>query len=161
MVWNLRKLADKEGTVSIQPARHPATHHSKALTRVVCTLVLICIVVVPGIASAAIIGSEETMIHLNAAMSTLETAMAEGKNGNAAEASRLVGEAIANTREAISAMPSDPHGRQAIDMLHEAMAFLHQAVKVGNEGLAKKAADHVMVALDFTEAAMEHVHHAH
>ncbi|HIO22401.1 MAG TPA: hypothetical protein EYN18_08420 [Nitrospirales bacterium] len=126
--------------------------------RVVCLFILACFMVVPGIAIAIMGGSAETITHLNAPMSILEIAMTEGKSGNAVEVSRLADDAIALTKEAISTMPSDPHGRQAIDMLYEAMAPLHDAVKVWNEGLARKATDYVSVALDFTDAAMGHVH---
>ncbi len=116
----------------------------------------------PQLATADIAGAEEAVSNMNAAMTTIEKAMKENRRGHAEGVSKLAKAAITQSEAAIKAMPShDPHGRQAIDLLKEAIIHLQVVTRVSTARGAKKAAADAMSALDFVDAALMHVQHAH
>jgi len=120
------------------------------------------LLLVPQLATADIAGAEEAVSNMNAAMTTIEKAMKESKGGDAEGASELARVAITQSEAAIKALPShDAHGRQAIDLLKEAITHLQVVARVSTDLGAKKAGSDVMSALDFVDAALMHVQHAH
>ena len=133
------------------------------ISRVLLCLGFVCLfLLLPPLATADIPGAEEAITHMDVAMTTIEKAMKGSKGGHADTVSTLAREAITHSEAAIKVMPlHDGHGRQASDLLKEAITHLHGAVETSGKGSAKKAGADVMSALDFVEAALMHVQHAH
>ena len=117
---------------------------------------------IPQLAIAEIPGAEEAVTNMNAAMATIKEAIKESKSGHAKDVAELAKVAIRQSEFAIKAMPShDPHGRQATDLLKEAITHLQVVARVSTDRDAKNAGADAMSALDFVDAALMHVQHAH
>ena len=98
------------------------------------------LLLVPQLATADIAGAEEAVSNMNAAMTTIEKAMKESKGGHPEEASKLARVAITQSEAAIKAMPShEAHGRQAIDLLKEAITHLQIVARASTDRGAEKA----------------------
>ena len=137
--------------------------HWLLLGRVVCFTAALAITVVGTTALAdELAGAEEALKHMNATLSTVESAAKYAKQGNGSETSLHCRQAITHAEQAIKAMPmGNPHGREAASLLEEAIENLNSTIEFADQGNAKKAKDRVNTALDFTDAAISHVLHSH
>ena len=115
-----------------------------------------------GVVGADVPGSQEALTHMDATLAEVESAAKHAKQGHADKISNHSNQAIQHAKQAIEVMPTgNPHGREAGTLLKEAIANLTDAVQLVNGGQTKKAADRVYSALDFADAAISHLRHAH
>ncbi len=130
-----------------------------SLTLMIGTLLIGAITVIP--VSAEIPGSERALEWMQIAFSNIETAVERGTEGQAADVTAHANVAKRAAESAIQVMPiSNPHGREAVGLLREAIAYLDDAVREGQSGHLKPAINKAKTALDFTDAAVMHIQHA-
>ena len=130
-----------------------------SLTLMIGTLLIGLIAVIP--VSAEIPGSERALDWMQIAFSNIETALERGKEGQAADVAAHANVAKRAAESAIQVMPiSNPHGREAVNLLREAIAYLDEAALEGQNGHLKPAINKAKTALDFADAAVMHVQHA-
>ena len=124
------------------------------------TLLTGLIAVIP--VSAEIPGSERALEWMQIAFANIETAVEQGPQGQAADVTAHANLAKRAAESAIPVMPtSNPHGREAANLLREAITYLDDAAREGQRGHLKPAINKAKIALDFVDAAVMHVQHSH
>lgn len=147
-----------------------STHHTRdenggavvrnLLISIIGTLLLGITAVIPALADAP--ASERALEWMQIAFSNIEIVVAKGTEGQAADVTKHANVAKRAAENAIQVMPiSDPHGREAAKLLREAIAYLDCAALEGQNDHLKPAINKAKIALDFADAAVMHVQHAH
>ncbi len=132
----------------------------RRLTTIIGTLLIGAITVMP--VSGDIPGSERALEWMQIAFSNIEIAVKRGYEGQTHDVTKHANVAKRAAESAIQVMPvSNPHGRQAVELLREAIANLDDAARDGQNGHLKPAIKKAAMALDFADAAVMHVQHAH